>query len=118
MEVEFDYPKLIGDLSLEQKRKFYVLFAHNLTVSNRGIWSDESLSNSDKVEGMKWTNELMHRLVFHIEDLHNISNLKDLNKTDEDLWQEIEHWYSQNYEIVAGNVGWAIKFSYQTVIEL
>ena len=118
MQVEFNYPKLIGKLDLEQKRKFYVLLAHNLTVSNRAIWSDEDLTETDIIEGMKWINEIMHRLVLHIEDLNAISDLDDAKKNDEVLWQEIKHWSSQNYDIVAKNVGWAIKSSYKTILKL
>ena len=116
MSEKFDYIEKIGALTLEQKRKFYVLLAHNLTVSVRAIWSDEHFSDAEKIEGMKWINEIMHRLVFRIEELHNISKLEDDSWTEEDFYETIHHWTYRNYEIVAGHVGWAITFSYKTVI--
>jgi len=113
----FDYVKDIGALTLEQKRRFYVLFGHNLTVSVRAIWSDDTLSDSDKVEGMKWINEIMHHLIFRIEELHTITKLAVDSWTEEDFGKTIQHWVSQNYEIVAGHVGWAIKASYDCCVK-
>lgn len=112
MSEEFHFVKNIGELTLEQKRKFYVLFAHDLTVSIRAIWSDEKLSDAEKIEGMKWINEIMHRLIFRIQALYTISNLKDDSWTEEDFWKMMTEWVKENYEVVAGHVGWAIKSSY------
>ena len=66
---------------------------------------------------MKLINEIMHRLIFHLENLHNVSELNEIRKTDDDVWQEVKHWCSQHYKIVAGEVGWAINFSYDTTLE-
>ena len=118
MSENFDYIENIGALTLEQKRKFYVLLGHNLTVSVRAIWSDEEFSDAEKVEGMKWINEIMHQLVFRIEELHKISKLEEDSWTEKDFYENIHHWTSQNHKIVAGHVGWAIMFSYKTIIKL
>jgi len=32
------------------------------TISSRGIWSDEKVSEFEKVEAFKWLNELYHRI--------------------------------------------------------
>lgn len=109
----FDYVKNINSLTLEQKRKFYVLLAHDLTVSVRAIWHDESFSDVEKIEGMKWINEIMHRLVFRIEELHQISKLEEDSWTEEDFWQIIIDYCSENPKVLSGNVGWAIKSSYE-----
>lgn len=114
MSEKFEYVKNISELTLEQKRKFYVLLAHNLTVSVRAIWSDENFSDTEKIEGMKWINEIIHRLVFRIEKLHKITKLEDDSWTEEDFFQSINHWISQNYKIVAGHINWAIKSSYKS----
>lgn len=55
----------------------------------------------------------MRRLIFRIEKLHTISNLKDDSWTEEGFWENIHYWISQNYEVVAGHIGWAIKSSYK-----
>ena len=109
----FDYPKLIGELTLNQKRKFYVLLAHDLTVSVRTIWSDDRLSDTEKLDGIKWINEIMHRLIFRIEELHTISTKEEDSWTEKDFWRMIKDYVSENPEVVAGNVGWSIKFSYE-----
>ena len=113
MSEEFDYIKNISALTLEQKRKFYVLFAHDLTVSVRAIGYDENFTDAEKVEGMKLINELMHRLIFRIEELHTISKLKDDSWTEGDFWKLIIDYCSDNPKVVSGNVGWAIKSSYK-----
>jgi hypothetical protein len=113
MSEEFDYISNIGALTFEQKRKFYVLFGHDLTVSVRAICWDENYSNVEKIEGMKQINEIMHRLIFRIEELHNISKLEDDSWSEKDFWELIQDCCSENYEVLAGNVGWAIKSSYE-----
>ena len=60
--MDFDYIKLIGELSDEERLKFYECLAHNLTVSARAIWSNEGLTDGEKVERLKWLNEIMHRV--------------------------------------------------------
>ena len=112
MSEDFDYIKNIGALTLEQKRKFYVLFGHNLTVSIRAICYDENLSEKEKIVGMKEINEIMHRLIFRIQELYKVSRVEEDSWTEEDFWSLIKHHCSENYDVLAGNVGWAIKASY------
>jgi hypothetical protein len=109
----FDYPKLIGELTLEQKRKFYVLLAHDLTIAVRGIWSNEKLSDAEKVEGMKAINEIMHRLIFRVEELHKVSRKEDDSWTEDDFWTLIKDYVSDNPKVTAGEVARSIKFSYE-----
>ncbi len=116
MPEKFNYLKNIGKLSLDQKRKFYVLFAHDLTVSVRAIWSDEKLTDAEKVEGMKWINEIMHRLIFRIEELHKISKIEDDSWTEEDFLEMMREYCLENPKVVSGNVGWAIKSSYERIL--
>ena len=40
----------IGKLTEEQRLHFYEILAHNLTVSIRGIWSDEQIDATLKKE--------------------------------------------------------------------
>jgi len=39
--MDFDYVKLIGELSDEERLKFYEYLAHNLTVSVVELYSDQ-----------------------------------------------------------------------------
>ena len=112
MSDKFNYIENIGALTLEQKRKYYVLLAHDLTVSVRAIWSDEKYSDQEKIQGMKIINEIMHRLIFRIEELPNITRLEDDSWTEEDFFIMMKEWVEDNSEVASGNVGWAIKSSY------
>ncbi len=112
----FDYPKLIGELNLKQKQIFYTYLAHNLTVSVRGVRLNGKLTDSQKVEGMKLINEIMHRLVLRIAELHKIEEIEDDSWTEADFWEMIKDWVSENYQVVAGEVGWAIKTSYNLAV--
>ena len=118
MTEKFDYVKNIGALTLEQKRKFYVLFGHDLTVSVRAIWSDENYSDQEKIDGMKGINEIMHRLIFRIEELHKIEKIEDDSWTEKDFRQLIVDCCSDNTKVLSGNVGWAIKSSYERCFNL
>ncbi len=54
----FSFPEAISSVSPAQRLRFYELLAHNLTVTMRAIWSDDALSNSEKVDRMRWVNEI------------------------------------------------------------
>ena len=116
MSENFDYVKNIGALTLEQKRKFYVLLGHNLTVSVRAVCWDENFSEQEKILGMKEINEIMHRLIFRVEELHNISRIEEDSWTEDDFWDLIKEHCSENHEVLAGNVGWAVKSSYDCIV--
>jgi hypothetical protein len=47
------------------KIRFLEALLFCFTIAGRGIWSDDRLPESEKVEGLKWLNELTHR-VWHI----------------------------------------------------
>jgi hypothetical protein len=107
--MDFDYPKLVGNLSDEERLRFYDHLAHNLTVSVRAVWSDDSLSDAEKVGCMKWLNEIMHGVVQKTAALRLGRN----DFSEEYSWGAIRHWGSQNPE-VKGHIGWAIKTSYES----
>jgi hypothetical protein len=107
--VNFDYVKLIGDLSDEERLRFYECLAHNLTVSARAIWSDENLTDGRKVEQLKWLNEIMHRVTMKSALLRTHKN----TFSESDSWESIRHWVSCCGDIEPP-VEWALKFSYDT----
>ena len=57
--MDFDYVKLIEELSEEERLRFYEYLAHNLTVSVRAFWSDDGLTDTEKGTNLKWLNEIM-----------------------------------------------------------
>jgi hypothetical protein len=83
----FDYPSAIGALDSEPRLLFYEALAHNLTVSVRAIWSNEKISDGEKVEQLKWLNEIMHRVTSKIRVLR----LNRHEWTEADSWAHIKH---------------------------
>ena len=107
--MDFDYPHLIGNLSDEERLRFYEILAHNLTVSIRAIWSEDNLSEAQKVEGMKWLNEIMHRVVQKSAALRMGRN----SFSEEASWGSIQHWVSLS-PMLSRHVVWAVKASYES----
>lgn len=107
--MDFDYIKLIGELSDEERLKFYEYLAHNLTVSVRAIWSDARLTDGEKVESLKWLNEIMHRVTMKSALLRTHKN----TFSERDSWEGIKHWVSLCNDL-GPHVEWALKFSYDS----
>lgn len=97
-------------LSEEQRLHFYELLAHNLTISIRGIWSDESVSDAVKIERMKWVNEVLHRVTAKVYVLR----LKTHEWTEEDFENLILDYVTSHPDI-ASDIGSAVLASYRTV---
>src|SRR4030095_718505 len=93
--MDFDFPNLIGALSEEERISFYEVLAHNLTVSVRGIWSNDHLTDGQKVERLKWVNEIMHRVVMKSALLRVRKN----QFTESDSWENIKHFVSLSPQI-------------------
>jgi hypothetical protein len=66
------------------------MLAHNLTVSVRAIWSDEILTDSQRVERIKWINEIMHRITLKTAVLRLNCN----DRSEADTWNMMKHWIS------------------------
>jgi hypothetical protein len=107
--MDFDYPQLIGNLNDEQRLRFYENLAHNLTVSVRGIWSEDNLSDTQKVECMKWLNEIMHGVTQKSAALR----LGRHSYSEEESWGSIKHWVALS-PTLTGHVLWAVKTSYES----
>jgi len=111
--MSFEYAPSIGSLYPEQRLHFYELFAHNLTISIRSIWSDSVITDAEKLDQIKWVNEIMHRITSKIYHLR----LNQNTMSDSDTWQTIEHWVSQN-PAIGDEVTFAIMYSYNYVVRL
>jgi len=109
--MDFDYPRTISSLSQDKRLLFYELLAHNLTIMVRGVWSDEEITDAEKVDRLKWLNESMHRITSKIRVLR----LNEHEWTEEDSWQDIQHWVTQN-KTVEPYVNTAVKWSYNSTV--
>jgi hypothetical protein len=101
---------LIGGLTKEWKVYFYESLSHRLTVAVRVIWSDEILSDSEKIEQLKWLNEIQHRVTSKIQ----------VERLERHEWPESEfiamiHHYVKLAPDIGGLVAEAINKSYEHV---
>lgn len=108
--VELDYVRQVGGLSQQSLIRFYEVLAHNLTVRIRAIWSDEGLNDSQKIERMKWINEVMDRVVLKSAALRTGTN----ECSEADTWDMMLHYISLCPDISA-DIAIATISSYQWV---
>jgi hypothetical protein len=100
-----EYEEAVAAFDCGRRRWFYEALAHNLTVCVRGVWSDEQLSDAQKVEQMKWLNEIQHRVT---------GNLRA-----SELWPDLEFFEGvlrariDHCPPLRGHIGWAVKQSYE-----
>jgi hypothetical protein len=97
-------------LTEEQRLHYYEVLAHNLTVGIRGIWSDERIDDAEKVDRIKWVNEILHRVTAKVYVLR----LKTHVWTEEDF-ESLVLGYIASHPGIAEEVGKAVRRSYQTV---
>jgi len=88
------------------------VLAHNLTVSIRVVWSDSSITDSEKVDQIKWINEVLHQVTAKVWVLR----LNTHEWTEEDTWELMGGAVSQNPRI-NGPLSSAIKDTYDSIIE-
>ena len=63
------FTPVISALDKQQKQHFYLALARELTITQRSIWADDQLDNSEQVDRLKWLNEIMHRVLNRLYDL-------------------------------------------------
>ena len=108
--IELDYVRQVGSLSEESLIRFYEVLAHNLTVGIRAIWSAEGVNDSQKVERMKWINEITHRIV-----LKSAALRMGINECSEaDTWEMMQDYLALCPDIAA-DIAIATISSYQSV---
>jgi hypothetical protein len=104
------FAEQMGKLLAEQRLHYEVL-AHNLTVGIRGIWSDEQIDDAEKVDRMKWVNEILHRVTAKVYVLR----LKTHVWTEEGF-ESLILGYIATHPGIAEEVGKAVRCSNQTVV--
>ena len=106
----FNYSEEIGQLPDADRLHFYEVLAHNLTVGIRSVWSDPGLSDAEKVERIKWINEVLHSATAKVWVLR----LKTHEWTEADFWDMIRHYGDLNPGI-RGELAVAVNRSYEAV---
>lgn len=109
--MSFNFVEQVNKLTPEQKLHFYELLAHNLTISIRGVWSDSSINDAEKLEQIKWINEVSHRMTAKIWVLR----LNTHEWTEIDIWHLISSTVDQKPNI-QGHLTSAITQSYQSIM--
>jgi hypothetical protein len=100
---------MMETLSDEKKLHFYELFAHNMTVVIRGLWSDEDIGDSEKVERMKWANEVLHQIAAKAWVLR----LKTRDWSESDFGKMLEE-YKQAHPDISNAIDEAVQLSYRS----
>ena len=94
------------------------MFAHNITISIRGFWSNDETSDCVKVEQMKWTNEIQHRVTSKIRHVRLELNGWGGKVWTEDSFSKMVMSYVRKCPTIAGDIAWCINSSYESVINI
>jgi hypothetical protein len=102
--MSFDFERRVGSLSHADRLLFYELFAHELTIAVRAIWSDDATSDAEKLDRIKWVNEMLHHVVSKVTHVR----LGTDDRSEAEMGEMIRHWASQN-PAISGHVGYALN---------
>ena len=109
--MQLNFEGMMNILSDEQRLHFYELFAHNMTIVIRGFWSDAEIDDSEKVELMKWANEVLHSITEKVWVLR----LNTQEWTESDFAKMLEE-YKQMHPDLSVAIDSAFQWSYRSVI--
>jgi hypothetical protein len=88
----------------KDKVLFTKLLLSDLTVMNRAIWDDNTTSNETKIECLKWSNELSHRIWDLLFELENGQDDQPVTKLAENL-----KFYQQQSKELSGHLAATFK---------
>jgi hypothetical protein len=108
--MSIDFIENLEGLTPEQKLHFYEVLAHNLTVIIRDVCIDSDISDAEKVEQIKWINEVAHRVTAKIYVLR----LNTHKWTEADSWQLFD-WAVKQSSSIRTHLSGAIEQSYSSV---
>lgn len=77
---------------ISEKIAFVEILLSEITIMNRGIWSDDSFSEQEQLEALKWSNELVHR----IQNIHFELKQQQDNKAVERIFENINFYKDQS----------------------
>jgi hypothetical protein len=52
----------LHQFSITDKTKFLEVLLFYFTLAGRGIWSNDTQTDAEKIDAFKWMNELLHRI--------------------------------------------------------
>jgi hypothetical protein len=107
-----NFAERMAVLTEEQRLHFYEVLAHNLTVAIRGVWSDGSLADAEKVERIKWINEILHQATAKVWVLR----LRTHEWTEEDFGSLVRD-YAESHPGIKAEVLAAVNRSYRAVTD-
>ena len=110
--MNFNFVQTIGELPSDIKMAYYMNFAHSLTVGVRAIWSDETIDVNDRLERLKWMNELMHRVINRAIDLQS----EPYTWNEEAIWQLLLGTVAQ-CPAINGDAGGAMLSAYERTLK-
>ena len=104
------YARTLNGLDHSKRIYFYEVFAHNLTVSIRAVWSDTDITDGEKVAGMKEINEILHRITAKI----SAERRQTQKLNEEDIYAMLLSVpdYKANPK---GHIGAALKSTFKTL---
>ncbi|MEN7548166.1 hypothetical protein AAG747_09610 [Rapidithrix thailandica] len=105
--------EIVRTLNGSIKALFYHNLSINLTIAQRVVWSDDTITNEDKISRMKWINEIQHSVLNIYLDIHNGRIIDD----KESLWHDIKLYVKEDKNIIE-IVGYAIELSYEKINRL
>ncbi|NQZ10195.1 MAG: hypothetical protein HRT35_23845 [Algicola sp.] len=97
---------VLKNLPVQEQQRFYVGLANNLTLIIRGIWSDDSYIDANKLGMIKIVNECHHRILNHALSLYD----GESTWTDTQVFAKVKELISKD-NILAGEVGGALKLT-------
>ncbi|UKN03477.1 hypothetical protein K6119_08115 [Paracrocinitomix mangrovi] len=100
--------KTASDWNLENKIKFCEKFLYQLAITNRAIWSDDSYLNEQKIEMLKWSNELNHRVWNILLELKRGEDKNSMTRLIENL-----KFSGQQAADLHGHLGANLKLSFE-----
>ena len=97
----------ISNWEIDKKNEFLERFLKDMTIMNRAIWGDNEYNDSEKLNCLKWSNELAHRiwnLKFDLErGIDEASQTKFLNHLN---------FYRKQEPKLGGHLGATLKSTY------
>ncbi len=100
----------MSDWELNKKNKFLEKFLKNMTVMNRAIWDDNEFSESEKLDCLKWSNELAHR-IWNLKD--NLEQAIDQDSGNQFLSHIL--FYRNQQPKLGGHLGGVLKLTYNSL---
>jgi hypothetical protein len=90
--------------TIEEKILFNELLLSDLTVMNRAIWDDSKTTDKTKIECLKWSNELNHRIWNLLFELKRGEDKDSENRLADNI-----NFYRKQSEELGGHLGATIK---------